>query len=563
MTKKGNISMKRILVFALVLAMMIPCAFALELSEKGVLPLTSEDVTLTIGLSPNSLTTDYTDNYLTKYIEEKTGVNIEFFFFPMDGTEAKQKLSLMVAGEEKLPDIIVLGLSDAERFAYGRDGYFIPLNDYIENETFYWKQSMDQWATPKQKEDVIKYAQSPDGNIYAYPAYYIDPADASALYMSINTVWLDNLGLKVPETTDELYEVLVAFRDKDANGNGDPNDEIPLLGHTGWMGDVNLFLMNAFQYDAFQTNFGWQMNVEDGVVSAPFVTEAYREGLRYIHKLVSEGLLSTVSYSQTDPEMRSIMQAPDDQDTIVGVMVGHPSPIFGTDVKRTLDYIGIPALTGPDGTRWAPYGLQLGTYNTFITADCENPELAFRFIDAMAETTNSLTVRYGQEGVNWNYVEEGSSRYAGIGDEYTAIYEQYSSADNPAPWTSENNIIWHANIFNMLPPVLLGGNKATPYASVYQEYKLGELCYNTFPARYNLHPAEMPMKVIYTEEELDDINDIESSIRSYVTESITRFAMGDIDVEKDWDAYLAELENIGLTHYIEVVQQAYDRLNGK
>ncbi len=89
------------------------------------------------------------------------------------------------------------------------------------------------------------------------------------------------------------------------------------------------------------------------------------------------------------------------------------------------------------------------------------------------------------------------------------------------------------------------------------------MLYEIIPARYNLHPEEMPMKVIYTEEELDDINDIESSIRSYVSESITRFAMGDIDIEKDWDAYLAELENIGLTHYIEVVQQAYDRLNGK
>ena len=44
----------------------------------------------------------------------------------------------------------------------------------------------------------------------------------------INKAWLDQLGLEVPTTTEELYEVLCAFRDNDMNGNGDTTDEIPL-----------------------------------------------------------------------------------------------------------------------------------------------------------------------------------------------------------------------------------------------------------------------------------------------------------------------------------------------
>ena len=43
----------------------------------------------------------------------------------------------------------------------------------------------------------------------------------------INQGWLDNLGLDTPSTIDELKKVLIAFRDNDANGNGDPNDELP------------------------------------------------------------------------------------------------------------------------------------------------------------------------------------------------------------------------------------------------------------------------------------------------------------------------------------------------
>ena len=87
------------------------------------------------------------------------------------------------------------------------------------------------------------------------------------------------------------------------------------------------------------------------------------------------------------------------------------------------------------------------------------------------------------------------------------------------------------------------------------------LCYDTFPARYDLHPEEMPMKLVFTQEELDQVSEIEATIRTYVDESLTRFILGDMDVEADWDAYLSELEAIGLSMYLEVAQTAYDRLN--
>ena len=71
------------------------------------------------------------------------------------------------------------------------------------------------------------------------------------------------------------------------------------------------------------------------------------------------------------------------------------------------------------------------------------------------------------------------------------------------------------------------------------------------------------MKVIFTEDELDQLGEIEATLRTYVDESMTRFALGDLDIEKDWDSYLKELENIGLSQYLEVSQIAYDRLNAK
>lgn len=251
-----------------------------------------EKSALTIGLRPNPLTTDYEDNYLTDLMEETTGVSLEFFFFPSEGAEAKQKFSMMVAGGETLPDIVVLpGLSDVERYNYGSGGYFIPLDEYMENDAVNWNKTMDTWATGQQKESVLRDARSFDGKIYAFPQFYCDPADASSLYMSINKQWLDNLKLEVPATTDELYTVLKAFKEQDANGNGDSKDEIPMMGHTGWQGSAAAFLLNSFTYFAYSGDFGYQLNAENGRLSAPFVTEEFREGLRFLRKLVEEGLL--------------------------------------------------------------------------------------------------------------------------------------------------------------------------------------------------------------------------------------------------------------------------------
>lgn len=518
-----------------------------------------EKTTLTIGLSPNALTTDYYDNYVTKLMEEATGVNLEFYYFPSELSEAKQKFSMMVASGEKLPDIVVLNLSEVETYNYGSSGYFIPLNNYMENDAVNWNATMDAYAMPGQKESVLKYAYSFDKNIYAYPQFYCDPTDACSLYMSINKTWLDNLGLEVPTTTDELYTVLKAFKEQDANGNGDPNDEIPMIGHTGWMGNVATFLLNSYTYYAYEGNFGYQLNVEDGKLSAPFVTEEFREGMSYIRKLVEEGLLSDLSFSQTDSELNSLMQAPDDQDSTVGVVIGHPYPTFGTGVKRVKEYVGIPSLEGPNGVEWSPFGFQSGTYNTYITCDCENPDVAFQFIDTMADKDMSMSLRFGEQGVNWEYVDEGESMYGVINEEFVATYTDDISPE--AVWTTENNIIWHDNSFVMLPTKLMAGNLAVEYEDELMGYKMNNLIYGIISQRYDQHPEEMPMKIVYDAEEVDQINDIENSIRTYVDESIVRFALGDLNIESDWDSYLAELDAMGLTEYMEVSQVAYDRIN--
>ena len=77
-------------------------------------------------------------------------------------------------------------------------------------------------------EDALK---NEDGHIYGIPQYRGTGADRGTMSTNrvtyINQKWLDELGMEMPKTTEELKVVLRAFKDNDLNGNG-IQDEIPL-----------------------------------------------------------------------------------------------------------------------------------------------------------------------------------------------------------------------------------------------------------------------------------------------------------------------------------------------
>ena len=112
---------------------------------NGELPFVKEGdepVTVTIGLITNANVTDYKHNAYTKWLEEKTGVNIEFQQF-MSQKEAATQVALMIASNEKLPDVLLrfTSITKQQGEQYGADGYFLPLTDMIEKYGYYLKES--------------------------------------------------------------------------------------------------------------------------------------------------------------------------------------------------------------------------------------------------------------------------------------------------------------------------------------------------------------------------------------------------------------------------------------
>lgn len=77
---------------------------------------------------------------------------------------------------------------------------------------------------------VRKALTMEDGHLYSLG--YFNICDGLTVYTRqfLNMDWMNRLNLQVPTTIDEFTDVLRAFRDNDANGDGDPTNEIPLAG---------------------------------------------------------------------------------------------------------------------------------------------------------------------------------------------------------------------------------------------------------------------------------------------------------------------------------------------
>ena len=538
--------------FALVLVLlMLSSTAALALPER----LSDEKVTLTIGMKTNAKVTDYEDNYLTKFIEETLNVDIVWFFFPSSSTEARQKVDLMVAASQELPDILLdVGLSDTAVLSFGETGVLLPLNDYIEEYGVNLAAGFEKWCTPEEKASVLKYNTAADGNIYAFPFYYMDPNDLFCRGLWLNKTWVEKLGMEIPTTTDELYDLLVAFRDQDPNGNG-LKDEIPLIGTTGWSGDPVQILLNSFIYYS-----DYYLNAENGVLSTPFTDDAFREGLRYVNKLVSEGLLSPLSFTQGNNELKAILENGEENVPVVGCFSVHSGVVLNPMSRKALDFVGLAPLAGPEGIAYAYGEIVKAKNTTYITSSAKDPVLAFRFLDALCDTDISMSIRFGEFGVDWFWADEDAVCKQKLPG-YEAIYKSDDFVWN----SSSSNRIWHITACSFIPPKLFGGMAWQDEYFTYDEetkYTV-DAWWDSVPLRHGKCPEEVVGPIIYTAEELDATSEIWSTIKSYVDESITRFATGDLNIETDWDAYLANLEAMGLSYFMGIAQTAYTRMNAQ
>ena len=165
-----------------------------------------------------NIAVDFSSMWYFRKIEEQTGVHVDFN--EVRDSEWSSSVNLAFA-KGKMPDLILRGSLDIEEYGVTRH-LLVPLDEYI-NKGF-----LPNYASRMDEAGLREQLTASDGHIYQLGFLISQDVNTNGHFF-INMKWLDRLGLPVPETTEELTEVLRHFRNDDPNGNG-LQDEIDLSG---------------------------------------------------------------------------------------------------------------------------------------------------------------------------------------------------------------------------------------------------------------------------------------------------------------------------------------------
>lgn len=514
-------------------------------TPAGELPIVTEPVEVTLAIKKYGQVEDYVDNSYTKYLEEQTGVKLKLDIYPED--ESNEKMEVLIASGSKLPDAFssdsFFGANKpATVFRHAQNGIFIQLDGLIDQYGVNFKEMVGKVSNDK----FVEMITSPDGSIYCLPVYNEQTSNQHSLRAYINKVWLDNLNLDMPTTTDELKTVLEAFKTQDPNKNGQA-DEIAMMGGGSWHQMAADWLMNAFIYDDGETRW----NVSGGKLDVPYNKDAWREGLRYLNDLVTNGLLDPLTFTQDGASFKSIATS-GDTNCLGVICTAGMGQLFTTEMRdRKAEYVPLDPVIGPEGVQWAAFYPTNPTPGFAITKDCENPDVVFRLADFMMSEDVSVFSRFGEKDVDWVEPDEGD---LALGDAWGAEAAMktiliWGGSSHKSHW---NDVAPHILLKKYTDGQVWNGDPTDA------EYMIAI----STATMLDKTPDEAVTTIIYTEEENEAVADIKTTIETYVKESMARFATGDMDVDKDWDSYVKELDNMGLADYIQISQTAYDRMMG-
>lgn len=215
------------------------------------------------------------DNPIVLALKEKTGTTLNVMWVPQDAFE--EKINTMMASSA-LPEITVIREVKSSGFVNAaRAGMFWDLTPYI-----------SQYPNlSKLDANVMRNVQT-DGKQYLIPRV----RDTARMGGLIRTDWLENLGMEMPATLDELYDILYAFTYNDPDGNG-VNDTIGLSmndselkndstlvsiyngGPNTWSWDETAGMVSEYESDIYTDSLTWfRTAYENGLINKDFPINA-------------------------------------------------------------------------------------------------------------------------------------------------------------------------------------------------------------------------------------------------------------------------------------------------
>ncbi|WP_255286700.1 MULTISPECIES: ABC transporter substrate-binding protein [unclassified Bacillus (in: firmicutes)] len=494
--------------------------------HKTGLPIVDKQVTLNIVSPKAALAPDYSKMVIFDRLQKATNVKIKWNNIPGDGYQEKKNL-MLASGD--LPDAFYSsGFSDHDLVQYGQNGTIIPLENLIDKFSPNLKKLFEE------RPELKKVVTAPDGHIYSLPRAEEMDLIGMPNIMFINKAWLDKLGLKMPTTLEEYHDVLKAFKEKDPNGNG-KKDEIGLtFWYNGWCGNegdlIGLFGMPDAPFEADHRI------VRDGKVLYAAIQPEFKEALKYFNGWVKEGLIDPEVVTQKTEQL--FAKGKTQNPTLGSFIWWENTEVVGPD--RVKDYVVLPPLKGKDGkivigrSNYSEYGRDAFV----ITSANKNPEITMRWVDQLYEPKMSAQINWGpvgeiyEEDANGMLVNKELPAGVAMGE-----LRQKVAPGGPFAVLKED----FGKVVDMEP-------RAKERLQILDQYYRPYMVKESYPS------------IFFSPEELEVINTIEPEIKEFVKQKEAQWLIeGGID--KEWDAYVKQLNDMGLEKLMKVYQKGLDRYN--
>jgi putative aldouronate transport system substrate-binding protein len=493
------------------------------------LPFTDEQIEVTVfqGVSPDIISevSALPDNYFLDELAARTGVKINMDM--VAGNAQNEKFSLIVAGGD-YPDMMT---NVASLYSSGVDGA-IADEVIIDHSSLIEEYAVNLTALMADDDSIRKDISTDTGNIGGFPIVSETPAVEGTNGPMIRQDWLDDLGLSVPETYDELTEVLTAFKNEEGATAAIilPYCAVP----------INNFLVGG--YGIKGCSFDDYESIEpyyqvDGVVEYGPIQEGFKEYLEMLNNWYENGLLWQDFMSDTDVNTPNSDQ----------IMSGNTGVFYGNyGMMSTYDEGiegGANIVAMADQTKTAGETIPVGfeTSRAFrvawsITTACEYPELVTQTVDYLYSEEGALLCNWGVEDVTYTEDADGNKTLT------EAI------TDNPDGLSADG-----ARFYYLLDgqPCLSGDSRSSNLTE--KELEAPSVWASNRTGEYN-----MPKGLTVTSEEGEEYNSYYSDIKTHLTENILKFVTGTRPIS-EFDDFVQEMKDMGIDQCIAIKQAAYDR----
>jgi len=486
--------------------------------NKEGMPIVNEKVELSVFQYCRDADEIPWDNlWYYQNLEEQTNVHVNLDV--VIDSDWDTKLNLMLASGEY--NDIVMSHKTVNYEEHGvNQGIYIPLDDLIDQYMPTYKERVAQ------DPSLVRGLVASDGKTYTLGGITAQDIHCGNM-LFINKTWLKNLNLEKPKTLDELTEVLRAFKAQDANGNGDPNDEIPY--ETTF---DDFYKMSLSFFGVPENAELWVSIDDDAKVRLNASMDAYREAMEWMHMIYSEGLVEqevlTIEGNASSDKIKSGLAGFIPRWRLLNHSID--------EVKDDFELI-IPVNAEGHQAKM-PTTMEVAAPIVTITNQCKNPEIAARWLDKQLETQTAFEMYYGPEGTTWFYNDNGKVELKDGGDRESIKYcpgvncQFYANAE------------WYFNVFE-IPDFRL------EKAAYDDEYEAAGV-YEKYPYQY------FTKLVTVTTDENSQLTLIKTDLTSLIKENISNAILNGV-TDSSWETFQNNLKNAQSEKYVELYQNILDR----